>query len=288
MIVPAYNREHLLPRALASIGRQVLPPAEVIVVDDGSTDRTAEVAERAGATVVRLETNRGAANARNVGFHRAREPWVALLDSDDEWLPHCLEVLWSLRADHVLVSGAQMSVGDDGRADRVGGNVSREAWVLEDPAPLIFPENFIVSSATLVRRDAVTAVGGYDASRRYSEDFDLWLRVLERGTGIATPTVVTVYHRHEHQKTKDVQPLLDAQQAIAESYAAVRGGARRWSRAAWWSAAGTRSGSVMPAPAATSGCAATSGSSPATPAALPRPDPGLATARTASQRICRP
>jgi glycosyltransferase involved in cell wall biosynthesis len=220
VVIPAYNREATVPRAIRSVLRQApRRPAEILVVDDASSDATAEVAGALGARVLRLPVNGGAAAARNAGFRAATRPWIALLDSDDEWLPHCLDVLWSLREDHVLVAGSQISVGDDGWGDRYGGPIGRRTWKLEDPSPLVYPKNFIVNSATLLRRDAVLELGGYDTSLRYSEDLDLLLRLLERGTGVSTSTVVTVYHRHAEQKTKDVGPLLDQQEAIVRAYA---------------------------------------------------------------------
>jgi glycosyltransferase involved in cell wall biosynthesis len=227
VVVPAYNRAAIIGRALASVAAQTCPPAEVLVVDDASTDDTAGIARRWGARVLRLERNGGAAAARNAGMAAATQAWVALLDSDDEWLPHCLEVLWSLRDGHVLVSGAQLGIGDTSSvAHRYGGVVARDPWVLRSPAPLIYPSNFIANSASLVCRDLVVSLGGYDSRLRYSEDFDLWLRLLEHGTGVASGRVVGLYHHHPGQKTKDLFEMLDSQQRIAWSYA----GRPWWSR----------------------------------------------------------
>lgn len=221
VVMPAYNRERVITRALDSIAAQSpAPPSEIIVIDDASTDATADVAERWGAQVIRLESNGGAATARNAGFAAASQPWVALLDSDDEWLPHCLDRLWKLRDDHVLVSGGMLAITEgDLTPDRYGGPVGRDPWVLRSPAPLIYPLNFLVASATLVRRETVQAVGGYDTSLRYSEDFDLWIRILEHGTGVSTGDVVLLYHHSADQKTKNIEPLLDAQERIAWAYA---------------------------------------------------------------------
>src|SRR5438132_14127317 len=88
VVVPAHDRAEVIERALESVAEQRdCEPAEVIVVDDGSTDRTAEVAEANGAEVIRHGRNRGVSAARNTGVRAAAQPWIALLDSDDEWLP---------------------------------------------------------------------------------------------------------------------------------------------------------------------------------------------------------
>lgn len=201
VVIPAYNRAHLLPRALASVAAQrPHQPREVIVVDDASDDGTSTVARRLGTRVLRHETNLGPAAARKTGFGATDAPWVIQLDSDDEWLPHCLSTLWELRDGHVLVSGG--SVGEDhhGRA-WYNGATGRGPRVLSSPAELAFPDNFIASSAVLLRMDCVRAVGSYRTDLRYAEDLELWLRMLELGTAIATPTVVSRYHSHANQAT---------------------------------------------------------------------------------------
>src|SRR5205814_6119521 len=98
VVVPAHDRADVIERALRSVAEQRdCEPAEVIVVDDRSTDRTAELAEAHGARVLRHDRNRGQAAARNTGVRATVQPWIALLDTDDEWLPDHLAVLWPLR-----------------------------------------------------------------------------------------------------------------------------------------------------------------------------------------------
>src|SRR5919108_5973128 len=110
-------------RALAGVFAQKPPPAEIVVVDDASTDGTAAVAEEMGARVVRHEENLGEGAARNSGIAAATQPWLALLDSDDEWLPHHLETLWRGRGDHLVVATSAMRCADDPALDRLHGSV---------------------------------------------------------------------------------------------------------------------------------------------------------------------
>ena len=202
VIIPAFNRADTLPRALRSVFSQQLRPAEVIVVDDHSQDSTAELAQEWGARVIRHEHNRGAAAARNTAVAAATQPWLAPLDSDDEWLPHHLATLWPLRADNVLVAGGIVSWFDDAPETRpmYEGTLRPGGQTLRSPAALI-PQNVIPASAVLVRRQAVLAAGGYNTDLKYAEDWDLWLRVLEHGTAAMTPRVLGVYHRHSGQKS---------------------------------------------------------------------------------------
>lgn len=89
-VIPAFNRERLIADSVRSVREQTLPVAEILVVDDGSTDRTAERARKAGARVIRQE-NQGVSVARNAGIRAAAQEWIALLDSDDLWEPGKIE-----------------------------------------------------------------------------------------------------------------------------------------------------------------------------------------------------
>jgi glycosyltransferase involved in cell wall biosynthesis len=221
VIIPAYNRAAQLPRALASVAAQApYRPAEVIVVDDHSSDDSAAVASDLGATVIRHESNRGAAAARNTAAAAASSSWLALLDSDDEWLPGHLDRCFHAAADHVLVAEAALTRGES-RA-RLLGHPSSAAVSLESPRPLMFPENFVVASAALVRRDALLAAGGF-RSHVFGEDLDLWIRVLERGRGVVLPSVGCWYHIHPDQATTDKQGLWTGR---ADVWADYRG--RSW------------------------------------------------------------
>src|SRR4051812_3635959 len=102
VVIPARNRAHVLLRALASVKAQAAPPKEVIVVDDASSDGTAEVAEAFGARVLKHPTSLGAGQARNSGIVAAETTWVAFLDSDDEWLPDHLQTVLAALDGHVF------------------------------------------------------------------------------------------------------------------------------------------------------------------------------------------
>jgi GT2 family glycosyltransferase len=227
VVIPAYNREQMVVRAVTSaLSQRPHPPAEVIVVDDCSGDRTGDAAAAAGARIVRHEVNRGEGAARNTGIAHARHGWVALLDSDDEWLPHMLATLWPRRDDHVLVGGASLNCGPDPARDRYAGVVGHRDRVLGSPSALIYPENFVAASGTMVRRDVVLDVGGYVEGMKAGADMDLWIRVLERGSGLIVPEPVVLYHMHEGQVTTDAE-------LMARGHRVVAG---RYEQQPWWSA----------------------------------------------------
>ncbi|MGC8603005.1 MAG: glycosyltransferase family 2 protein, partial [Desulfomonilaceae bacterium] len=96
VIIPTYNRAHLIERAVNSVLEQTYDKLEIIVVDDGSTDNTGNVLSQlqdgdSRVRYIRHETNKGSQSARNTGIRNARGDYVAFLDSDDEWLPYKLE-----------------------------------------------------------------------------------------------------------------------------------------------------------------------------------------------------
>ncbi len=153
VIIPAYNRADTVARAVASaLAQRPSRPAEVVVVDDGSADDTAEAARLAGARVVRHSVNRRLGAARNTGLSNATQPWIALLDSDDEWLPHHLASLWPLRGTHVLIAASALRCAPDGQQLHLGRPSLRAGRC---GRPRTSPRaRSSSSSAVLARRDA--------------------------------------------------------------------------------------------------------------------------------------
>jgi glycosyltransferase involved in cell wall biosynthesis len=218
VVIPAYNRADLLPRALASVHAQSTPPAEVIVVDDASADDTAKVAEDLGALVIAHDRNRGESAARNTAIAAATQPWIALLDSDDEWLPGHLDRVFGLRDGHVLVADAALGRGPVSSDHRIYGVVARGPVLLRSPVNVAFPVNCVPPSSALVRREAVLGLGGFDAKQQLCADLDMWLRLLERGTGLASPAVGSVYHIHPGQASHDSSAMHRAHRDVLARY----------------------------------------------------------------------
>ena len=105
-IIPAYNSANWIAQAIESVQAQTYPSDQIIVVDDDSSDDTAEVAEASGAEVLRMPKNGGSPAARNMGLSHASGDVIALLDADDYWAPIHLEILTSLFEAHPEASVA--------------------------------------------------------------------------------------------------------------------------------------------------------------------------------------
>lgn len=236
VVIPAYNRAAVLPRCVGSVWSQrPALPTELIVVDDNSIDDTATVARRLGARVIRLPTNQGAWAARNAGLRASSCDWVAFLDSDDEWLPDHLAHLWELRDGHALAGAASLHRG--GGPHRFHGPVARRPVVLRSPDVLIGTFNFFTASASMVRRDAVLALGGFNAWWGV-EDFDLWVRMLEHHSAVCSPRVTVIYHMHDEQLSLHTERMLDGHRAVAEAHRARTGASpvalERWEAVVAW------------------------------------------------------
>jgi glycosyltransferase involved in cell wall biosynthesis len=218
VVIPAWRCAGYVEAAVRSAQAQTLEPLEVIAVDDASGDGTAEAARALGASVIEHASNLGAGRTRNDGIEAARGDWVALLDCDDEWLPQHLETLWAARDGHVLVSAAAVTTGDAG-PPRALGWARRGPLLLQSPAQAVVPEPCIRTSGVMFRREDALAVGGFRPELRRAQDLDLWLRLLERGTGLALPVVTSSYRVHSAQLSADRPTGWAAQRQILSSYA---------------------------------------------------------------------
>ena len=218
VVIPAFRRPEMVERAIRSVRGQRWRPAEVIVVDDASRDDTGARARGLGASVITHEQNQGEGAARNTGIAAAQHDWIALLDSDDEWLPHHLETVWPVREGRALVGAATLGIGPELKDHRVYGWTGRLPLELNHPAEVAVPENKLPPSAVLIRRDAVLDAGGFRNLPR-AADLDMWLRVLERETALAIPRVTALYHVHPGQAS--IQPMLmqEAHQAVLDASA---------------------------------------------------------------------
>jgi len=203
VLIPAFNAADSIAAAVASARGQALVPDEVLVVDDHSEDDTAAVAEAAGARVIRLPANVGAAAARNAGLEAARSPWVAFLDADDHWLPGHLA---ALEAALVAVPAAKMVFGRVRKATRTHEITPRHQVPLHEPLALLqtlLRRNLIPTSAAAVDRRAALEVGGMDVRFRICHDYALWLRMAHRWPVVRAKGVGAIYTIHEGQLSKD-------------------------------------------------------------------------------------
>jgi glycosyltransferase involved in cell wall biosynthesis len=178
VVVPAYNEERFIAEALDAVLAQTRSPHEVIVVDDGSTDRTPEVvAGYGGAVRLIQQENRGCPGAFDTGFREAKGEFVALCPADDVWEPQKLEWQQDVlntpgQADVVFGAASRfgLATGDHARPERTG--VLERAWF----GAQMYRRNLIADPSAVVRRSLYLDLGGYEPL--VGEDYEFWMRAL--------------------------------------------------------------------------------------------------------------
>lgn len=209
IIMPAYNAARFIGEAIRSVQVQTLPDWELIIVDDGSTDHTAEIVRSFEDTriyyVERPHCGQPSV-VRNQGLERARGPFVAFLDADDVFLPHKLHdqvTFLQQRPEVDLVAGGYHCVNVDGKVLATVTpwttfpNLDLETWVTACPVWIL---------QILVRREQVERIGGFDPDLCHGEDYDLLLRLAHAGCRMAWhEKVVCCYRLHEENRSLAIE-----------------------------------------------------------------------------------
>ncbi|MDP9052850.1 MAG: glycosyltransferase family 2 protein [Acidobacteriota bacterium] len=202
-LIPVHNRGELLDRLLDTIGRQTFSFAEVVVIDNLSTDGAAALARARGCRVIEMGENAGFARAVNRGWRAAATEWVAILNSDVELDPRWLERLHDAIGNAACATGLILDAADRSSVDGTYDLVSRAAcaWragkgeragIERSPAPIAI----VPGTACIFRRDVLEQLGGFDERYgSYLEDVDLGLRCLRLGlSGLYVPEAVAYHH----------------------------------------------------------------------------------------------
>jgi glycosyltransferase involved in cell wall biosynthesis len=199
VVIPAFNRQTYIGDTLDSVLAQTALPAEILVVDDGSTDATGDVAQARGARVIRLQHG-GVSAARNAGIMAAAQPWIALQDSDDLWLPEKLALQWqALR----LCPDAGFAFTDSSQFNETGTimesrfaqwpryqgikRVEKAPHIVccdhESLREALVESQIMVTPSLVVKRELLIAVGMFDAGLSHGEDWELLLRLIVVASG---------------------------------------------------------------------------------------------------------
>ena len=203
VIIPTYNRGEVVLRALRSVFAQDHAVDQVIVVDDGSTDDTIERVERnfPGVELI-VQTNHGVSHARNRGIERARNEWLAFLDSDDEWLPG--KITAQLAA--IMSDGISRVCHSDEIWVRNGRRVNpmnKHRKYGGDIFLYCLPRCVMSPSSVVLHRSVVEELGGFDETLPVCEDYDLWLRIASQTTVLYVPEKLLIkYGGHEDQLSR--------------------------------------------------------------------------------------
>jgi len=194
VIIPTYNGAVTIRKAIDSVLQQTMPVAEIILIDDGSTDGTAQITQKYGAAIRYFYfENGGLAVARNRGIDKAKSDWIAFLDDDDEWLPHKIE-----SQTHVLEKNPEIKWSS---CHHVDVNVADGSHALIPIPPKLQEEIrrtgtlsffsaqmkglFGTPSGIIVHRSAFDEVGRFDPVMLTGQDGDMWCRIALKYPRIA-------------------------------------------------------------------------------------------------------
>jgi glycosyltransferase involved in cell wall biosynthesis len=232
VVIPCYNQGRFLGEAIDSVLAQTHRSFEIIVVDDGSTDDTVEVAGRYNGVRCFSQANQGQGAARNLGLTHVTGEYVVFLDADDRLLPDAFEIgLRHLEAhpDCAFTAGRCLVLGPDGvRRERSYGPV-----VVRDHYLMLLRNNYIWMPGTVLFRTAIVReVGGFKTTVSGAEDYDLYLRIAQRHRIWCHDQMVAEYRQHETNTSR--RPMLMIRSSLKVMYgqrALIRGNAeaeRAW------------------------------------------------------------
>jgi glycosyltransferase involved in cell wall biosynthesis len=180
VVIPSFNRLTFLIQALDSVFLQNSRVDEVIVVDDGSNDGTAERIEQLFPEVILLtQPNLGVSAARNHGIKTAKSRWIALLDSDDQWLPDKISTIRRAQLEfpqYSLIHSNEIWIRHGVRVNAMKKHQKTGGWIFRNCLPLCV----ISPSAAVIHRKVFDQAGYFDESLPACEDYDLWLRICHQ------------------------------------------------------------------------------------------------------------
>jgi GT2 family glycosyltransferase len=227
-VIPAHNHEAFVAQAIESVRAQTLPVAEILLIDDGSTDQTAEIAQRMGVRVIR-QSNVGLAANRNRCVRESTQPWIAFIDSDDIWEPEKIETQMRIAASdpEIALVTCDYSTFDGDEIfsasvleKYINGYQAQSKTECEGGAIIDKLDEsfdgiayFLVPSMVMVRREVLEQTGLFDESLFNAEDFDCFMRVWAKSKlGFANQALVK---RREHTHNQSRLFVLATTSALA-------------------------------------------------------------------------
>ncbi len=209
IILPTYNRAGLISAALDSLLRQTYQKWECIIIDDGSTDDTVNVLKTYDdpRIVYVYQENRGVSAARNTGISRCKGNMIALLDSDDEWLPKKLEkqLSYMIEKGFEVCQTDEIWIRNGKRVNQKSKYGKPEGWFFEASLEMCL----ISPSCTIFTRKAWEYIGPFDVEMPSCEDYDMWLRACLKYPVGLVPEKLTIKHGGRDDQLSNCVPCAD-------------------------------------------------------------------------------
>jgi glycosyltransferase involved in cell wall biosynthesis len=200
IVLPSYNRAHLIDRAITSLLRQTYKDFEIIVIDDNSCDNTFEVVAKINDSRIkyfRNDVNLGPSGSRNKGMQAAKGEYIAFQDSDDEWALNKLEVMLSVfesakKKPGMVFSSVYQILSDGKKTKYPTGNINMESASIY--SSILF-NNFVATPAAIITRDCFEKTGLFDTDLKCFEDYDFFIRVAKNYEVIHLAEPLVVQHQ---------------------------------------------------------------------------------------------
>lgn len=206
VVIPAYNNAQTIEQSLKSVFNQTYPPAEIVIIDDGSSDNTYDICVSFAKTNLKIpihihqQQNQGVSSARNNGVHLSKYPYIAFLDANDIWLPEKLAVQLPYLQDSqvILVTSSFISFTQNG-----------EESVIKIPSKLndfniLYTSNYILPSTVVLCKDNFVKSGGFNETYPVAEDLELWLKIWPQGRFVGVSAPLMRYRNQPNSLSKKV------------------------------------------------------------------------------------
>jgi len=230
-VIPCYNCQNFISKTVESIITQTIKPQEIILVNDASIDNTLDILKRIESQylnkvrVLDLEKNQGASYARNYGVENAKGKYILFMDSDDiaeitlieEYLDRLGKLNGKIKDEYILSYSAYLQIDEKGNqlSDTIRG-------IQVDPEEILGYElvrNYIIStSGVLVKKDYFIKTGGFNEKIRYSEDWDLWLKLAQLGGFAYVDKPLIKIRRHGTNLSSQVDKMLEGEKLVLKQY----------------------------------------------------------------------
>ncbi|TPQ28638.1 glycosyltransferase family 2 protein [Methylomonas koyamae] len=220
-VIPAYNSAKFISAAVASIQAQTEPVAEIVIVDDGSTDETeAIVRALPGNIIYYKQKNQGPSAARNKGIELASGDWIAFLDADDQWVPNKIAL-----QKQILIANPELKLvaGDMAEID-IDDNITVKSVLAKHqlfdyfhhlagcPIPnalaKLVEKNFIPTGTVLIDRETIISSGRFNQEIRFGEDLEMWAKIAAVHAISCVPEVLMLRRQHGNNATQANRPML--------------------------------------------------------------------------------
>jgi len=218
VVIPVFNGIDYISDAVESVKNQTLPPTEIIIVDDGSTDGTPDKVKAIPGVTLVVQANRGPSAARNHGVAVASGDWLAFLDADDLWHPEKLKIQSKFFSDDTtLVYCNRTNIGDLGGLSVLQSD-GVKLYEGEIFSTLLEKGNFITTSSVIINRRIFQACGGFceDEAILGVEDWDLWLQASRLGNVRRSMEPLVAYRIHSGGISRKIEKMCGAQLQVLQ------------------------------------------------------------------------